>query len=642
MKIFRNNLSLNKKIALLKYLALLLLSLGLLVLYIKRFYSFIFLALFSIAGIFLSILLPNSSLFDRGAQDRFINYKIYNILFLIITSFAGISLLIGENEKSALFYISISFCACLLGLEIAYTSNYSSFLLAKIYLLCLIIFISNQFVFPFGIGGADSFKHLETIQSILITGYIMPEYVYSFIPLHHLLISISAEISSFDYRKLYYILGPLAMSFNCLILYSIGKSFISERVGLLCALIYPYNDYILFWGSHAAQLTYLIPLLCLLFWIFHLKLKKNSVGFSIIALILITAIIFAHHYSSFILVFLLFAFIISYLLVQNEYTLGNNIYLGLFLFLIVALFTHWVFYSNLIDTFSGIVEKYLSTLIGIMNIDSSYVASSSHYDNLSLNLIFLNTAGSGILLMLSFYKFPEILIKINNFYCVIIIWMAITMSFICLGIFFSFKWLLPNRIYVFLQIFCLIFLASITLERIYIRESKISCISYLLLIFCIAFFSSASTIAGFETSLFNGNQTYIKLYELPEELYAEDWVERYIPSYFIMYPSGSIYPPSLYSTWAKNSSHCSNEIPIFLENNTINLSSMQKACFILFSIYDIEIGVPYYKGTGCWGTGMPIKLSKNTIDQLDGRESFNLIYDNDAIMTYYMMDIETQ
>lgn len=637
VNMLNRSIHLKLKIIHIKYSLLGLLAVAIAVLYLKQFYSFIFLTLFIFLGILLSIIFRNNS---HQSVERFaanLNPKILSVLFFLSISLLLLSLLLGTNIKTIPFYLLLSLCASILGTEIICqnNNNNNNILLFKIYILCLIVFLSNQIVFPLGIGGADSYKHLSTIQGIVDGGYILPEYVYSFTPLHHLLISISSEISLLNYKILYYILGAFVMSLCTLVLYLIGKTFISERVGLLSALIYPYNDYILFWSSHPAQLTYLMPLMCFLFWAFLLKSKKNSVGYSIIALTLIIAIIFSHHYSSFIIFLILISFLISDSFINKKYKLANNIYIGLILFLIVSLFSHWVFYSNLINTFSEIIDNYFTTLVGLIKLDSSYIAPSSDYDRISLNLIFLNTIGSSLLLMLSSYIFFDLFRKPSHFRYVTTIWMLCTFSLIGLGVFFHFQWLLPNRLYVFLQLFCLIFLASQALNQLSNLNRKFI-ILYLLMIFSIVFFSSASTIAGFETSLFKGDQPYVKLYETPQELTAENWVESHIPPGIIMYPSRSLYPPDMYLVWAKESIHLLEEIPIYTTNNTINISAIYRGSFILFSMYDMQIGLPYYWGTGFWGGGGVIKLSNNNYNKLDSYKGLDLIYNTKIITVYYM------
>jgi len=631
------SLSYNLTIDRVKYISIAVLTICIVILYLKHFYSFIFLALFTLFGLFLSIAFKDNSPQSSIKRPSFSDIRIPSIFFFLLISLLSLSLLWGINTKTTLFYVIIALCVFLLGLEIMYFPKKSRFILIKIYILCLIVFLSNQIVFPLGIGGADSYKHLTTIEGILEFGRILPEYVYSFNPTHHLLISISEILSDVNYRTLYYVTGSFLMSLNTLIVYLIGRVYISERTGLISALIYPFNDYILFWSSHSAQLTYLIPLMCFLYWAFFNR-TKNLIGYNLIALILIISVIFCHHYSSIILIFLLLAFYINDIFLSKRYRLTGNNYTILFSFLLVSLFAHWIFYSDLIYKFSMITDKYLDTLIGLATSDYSYVTQSSYYDNLSLTFIFQNTIGTCLLLMLSSYGLFNLFNKNNRLKYLLTIWMLITASLIVLGIFFHFPWLLPNRIYVFLQLFCLTFLASHALNQLCNRANWALIILFLVMLSLAAFFSAASTIAGFETSLFKWDEPYIKLYEEPQELSAEGWTEYYIPSNIIMYPSKSIYPPNLYSAWFKKSIHYVEGLPIYNDNYTINISAIHYQSFILFSNNDMHIGIPYYKKISSWGgSGAGSKLSKDSYTRFCDSKKFNLIYDNKliAVFCYY-------
>jgi hypothetical protein len=150
------------------------------------------------------------------------------------------------------------------------------------------------------------------------------------------------------------------------------------------------------------------------------------------------------------------------------------------------------------------------------------------------------------------------------------------------------------------------------------------------------FFSAASNVAGFETSLFIGDTPYIKLYEVPQELSAEGWTEYYIPSNIIMYPSKSIYPPNLYTAWFKKSIHPVEGIPIYSDNYTINISAIRNQSFILFSNNDIHIGIPYSNKKISWGgSGAGVKLSKDSYIKLNYSKKFNSIYNNKLIAVFY-------
>lgn len=620
------------------------LLIAVIILYYLELYSYIFLVIFALVGISFSILFRSTRI-DLVHQIHLVpglhlNTKYFTISYFILTSLMFLSLMQGTYTKTTLFYFLLSLCVGLLGLEIAILRTNSLFILSKIYILCLSLFLSNQIIYPLGIGGADSPTHFSTIKGILDTGFIMPDYVYSFIPNHHLLIAVTSIISSLDFRELYYLVSPFSMSIYILILYFIGALFVSRMFGLICALIYLICDYILYWSSHAAQLAYYIPLMCLLYGILLIrKAQRRNFGYSLLSIILIISLIFTHHYSSVILTLLLFSFVFMDIIeraMQEANTKKikiKNDYIILFIFLLVALFAHWIFYSSLINTFSSNLSQYISAIISLSNNDPTSISSSTRYDKLPIYQIFLNTIGAGLLIMLASYGFFNV--RDSYIQGMARFWMIVTSMLIGIGILIELKYLLPNRIYVFLQLFSIIFLAGDTLTMLVKKREMRSLLVYLSLLMLITFFSSASTISGFETSIFVGDQPYVKLFETPQELDAEVWEEYYSPSDLTMYVSGSIYPSSPYSAYSKVSSHQIRRIPLSNSKNIINLSEVNNKSLILFSNYDIDIGFPTAGGTGALGSSSLLKLNTSQIKNFDCFLNLGSVYNNGIMRIYY-------
>jgi hypothetical protein len=442
---------------LIKVTLLILLSLSLVATVIFSFYSYIFIILSALIGILISFLplRDKASTTDELLCLNKCHYKLLDIFFLLFMTLVIISLLISDFSKPWLYYFGISLCSLLLGMEIMLTTKARSpyITLFKIYLLCLALFFSNQVVYPLGIGGSDAHVHFPTIISIIETGRILPNVVYSFTPLHHLLVTITSLISSLDFKFLYYVLGAFWMSINLPLIFLVGKKYINTEFGLIASLIYPFNDYLLFWSTHSAQLTYVLPFLFFTFTLILFRIDNPKFGYTIVLLILIPSIIFAHHYSSMFFIFILLSFLIGsrlcYLVGRGKCLNLSNITI----LFCIGLFSHWMYYSHLIVDFAHILKAYLDAVTIDLIVHQSSFSQATRYDSLPLSTIFLNTFGSNILIMLSAYGFILFAQKGGLFRNIIISWMLIIPILIVTGIFIDLRFFLPNRLYVFMQLF---------------------------------------------------------------------------------------------------------------------------------------------------------------------------------------------
>ena len=102
-----------------------------------------------------------------------------------------------------------------------------------------------------------------------------------------------------------------------------------------------------------------------------------------------------------------------------------------------------------------------------------------------------------------------------------------------LGILFSYVFLLPDRLYPTLQIFCLVFLGSFGILWLYNAAPSgkkvfaVGCIC--ILVAMMSFFSLASIINGFETSPFVGDSVaYPKLYTTSQDVSFGAWSNSFV------------------------------------------------------------------------------------------------------------------
>ena len=154
------------------------------------------------------------------------------------------------------------------------------------------------------------------------------------------------------------------------------------------------------------------------------------------------------------------------------------------------------------------------------------------YDKLPLISLFENTLGSSLLVLVSVMGFCSC-IKKRSWFGDFTILNGILLSILLgMGILFSFVFFLPDRIYPFLQIFCLVFLGATGILWLYnaVPSRKwsiiVGCICILIVL--MSFFSLASIINGFETSPFVDGVAYARPYTTSQDLSYGNWRASFI------------------------------------------------------------------------------------------------------------------
>ena len=624
------------------YIILLVSGFAALLLWSRNYASYVFLVasvtLGSIAYILLNRKFGSIDL-DKGkhiSSGRFVKtpQKFLTVLYILLFCLSILTLAYGFYSKSLLYYISVSLCAGIIFIEIAFSSHHQKpwWILAKIYLLFINISLSNQLIFPYGIGSPDDFYHIYNIMVPAIeTGHVPDGYTYSHFPCHQIIGAITSLISGTLPRMTYYYLGTFFMSLGILFIYIIGSKFLGTKFGLITALMYACCDYILYWAGHPVQLSYAYPIALMIVGIvlcssFH----KRLVGLKIVFISLTLLMIFTHHYTATIVLFLLMVICsleIVYLEKQKSRKRDLIWFTSIYLFI---LFCQWIYYSHLFSGFIGIVDTYIDVFTTDV---SSSVASATVYDAIPIGTLLLNEIGSCILLFFSTIGALYCIHHRSKFFDAILAMILLLGAMIGVGALINVYYLMPNRVYVFLQQFALVFLAGIALLW-FLHNSKGSKGSkgalkkvgaITLLVVCLSFFSSASTIAGFETSLFTKDLPYWKFYETPHERYSCTWGEKDIGNNNVA-GSGSLICP------VKNLSFVKYPI-IETEHGFLPDISDRNESYVQFNRFDTLTSVLYQRVMGYhMGCNMRVKLSS---DSEYSFETLDKIYDNKMLSTYF-------
>lgn len=137
---------------------------------------------------------------------------------------------------------------------------------------------------------------------------------------------------------------------------------------------------------------------------------------------------------------------------------------GVFTIFILMLLTHWMYYSSIFKSFVNIVDSYIQVFTGDI---TTYSKSITFYDELPLGNIFLNEIGSSILLCLSVIGLFYYIRHRSLFSNVISLLFVVFLGLIGVGAVLNLYYLLPNRIYAFMQQMSLVFLASASIFWIF-------------------------------------------------------------------------------------------------------------------------------------------------------------------------------
>jgi hypothetical protein len=603
----------------LEYIALpLLIGISLFV-YQQKYFSYIFMMIAAAIGVLLFIVFNR---YFTKEQEPILSFEmsdnkshtlrlVTSILFFIFFGLSFLTLLQGFYTKTVWYYVFISLCVGVIATEILFvkTKTQGTLNLLKSFLLVLNITLSNQILFPYGIGLPDLGYHLRLLMPIINNGYVPQIGGYEHFPCHHILAAMNILICGSDPKMTYLYLGGFVICLGMLFVFLIGKEFVNLQFGLFAALIYACLDYLIMYGSHPVHQAYNYFLSIMLFAVILYVYKKRDPRFTAFYPILVTTMVFTHHYSAMIILIVLSSLIVVEIFQRIKESSYKFKFSGLFQIYVVILFAQWLYYSNMMGKFTGIIEAYSDAFAKGAE---SFIQATA-YDQLQIGTLFLNTVGSSILIVLSVIGFLYFF-KNRSFFNKVIMMSTVSLSILLgIGIVLKLQWLLPDRMYPFLQLFGLVFLGSAgiiwILSNIKIKQNKLKLIPVIVLIMCLAFFSTSSTIAGFETSLFVDEETaYPKLYGTLQESYFNQWEASNIENTKI-----------------------TDRFPI-TRDGSIDIQNISENSFVISNKFYLKTGLRKGTGGGHLGQHVSIRVKE---DKLHVLERYNRYYDNGMVDLYY-------
>ncbi|SNQ61093.1 conserved membrane hypothetical protein [Candidatus Methanoperedens nitroreducens] len=602
-----------------EYIAFILFITLFLIFYYLKFFSYIFLVASATIGAVIFIIF-NKNISEEQEKKQFFDVSedksrrsilILSTLFFIFYGLSFLTLLQGFYTKTIWYYVFISLCAGCIAAEINFirTKNQGTINLIKSFLLVLNITLSNQIVFPYGIGLPDLNYSLRLVSSIINNGYVPNIGGYQFFPNSHIFVATNILIAGSNLKMTYLYLGGLILSLGMLFVFIIGNKFVNLKFGLFAALIYSSLDYLIMYGSHPVHMTYIYFVSIVLFTVVLYRYERNDPRFAALYPVMIFSMVFMHHYSPMIILIVLSSMVFVEL-IQSVKDSDHDFKFPLLIQLFaVILFSQWMFYSNMMNSFISIIKAYSEAFAE----GSKSVIAATAYDKLPITALFSNTFGSSILILLSTIGFLYFF-KEKSFFKKAIMISTVTLAILLgIGVVLKQGFLLPDRMYPFLQLFGLVFLASGGILRIQdsinVRSRYLGQILIILIMISLTFFSASSTIAGFETSLFvDKNTAYSKLYESPHETYFNQWSESYVQN-----------KTTLITT------------KFITKSDGIDLQNMNEKSLIIFDKFYLDTGFAIGTG-GHIGQYNFIRLKEDNFHVL---ENYVKNYDNGMIKLFY-------
>jgi hypothetical protein len=612
----------------LEYIALPIFVATSLLFYHQRYFSYIFLVISAVIGVLFFIVFDRyftkeemDASFELPDNKSHTLRLVMTILFFVFYGLSFLTLLHGFYTKTIWYYVFISLCVGVIAMEILFvkTKTQGTINLIKSFLLILNITLSNQILFSYGIGEPDSGFHIyDMVTPILNNGYVPFGYSYSNFPGHHIFIAMNSLVMGTDPRMTYFCIGSLVMSVVGLsFVFLIGRKFVNLKFGLFAALLYACADYLMLWASHPCQMTFTYPLALMIFAVVLYIYKERDWKFVAFFPILVTTMVFTHHFSAMVVFIILLSVALVEIFQHVKIPDYKFIFPRLAQLYVVILFTQWIYHSNMMGKFTGIIDTYKDAFTEEA---ATSVMTQTYYDTLPIKTLLLNEIGSSILILLAVVGFLYF-IKHRSFFTNVVMASAITfIILIGIGIIIKEPYLLPHRMYAFLQEFALVFLASAAIIWILSNVKNIKSVKPVLVIgviMCLSFFSLSSTIAGFETSPLVRDQAYWKIYDTPYDRYSREWIQAYIPT-----GSNITSKPPIKAGYKPNA-------------YIIDAANITDDYFIRFSKFDITIGFKYghvVAGTSHIGRSNWIKLDKNAGYLLD---EYDRYYSNGMVDLYY-------
>lgn len=569
------------------------------------------------------------------------------IFFFLLTAGSLLAAVETPYAKPALYYILAAASAAALTSRILLLASPREvpFTLVMVAALTLNLFGSNQLAFPLGIGGADARAHIDALVAPIAATGSLPAgacggsaLIYFYFPASQTYVASSAVLMSTSPINTFYVMGFLGMAFSVVILFALVRPLIGTRGAFLASVFLAGSSYYLFWASHASATTFAIPLIAAFVLVLRELHERQNRSMIAAAAILSLALVLTHPYSS-----VIFGLILLGMLAGQLYARRSNdawfwglaasaaVFLG-------TLVVDWVGFSCLMPTLLRFLQEYIGTIFG-----PHLVSSPGTYDVLPLGILFVNTFADSMLLALSALGFLLLYAQGLSKRLMVIVGPGIVLLVVTMvGLLTNLVYLLPARVYSYLQFLALAPLAAVGIAVLHHRSDSshgpernpLRILLILVIVAVFVFGSTASTIAGFETSPLTGGRPFVKVYNTEYEAASADWLCAYLTGAPRLQVARSM--AGLPSDQVKRCTSATgggfDNLPV-TSDGTINMTSIHPDDYVWFSWFDVSTIFQYRLVTvGRYGGATYVQLTATASNSLQG---FDRIYDNGQIQIFW-------
>lgn len=561
---------------------------------------------------------------------------LFEIIFFIL--FLVSLLTLHSNEgRSLLYFVLIALSAGFLALSIMFLKSKRNTVIQIIKILMISFNLKySLFLCYYGIG-SDYWIHLADNNNLAEYGFIdILSAKESFYPLMHIQVAVNNIITYTPIKDAtnFAIIIPLVISSVCIFL--VARNIIDGKVGLLAMLMVNITDYHTYWGAAPQTTTFGICLYYFfIFLIFQtVTTNSNKILWLSITILFIPLLILAHAVSSFIVLISILGLTIGSYLYLSFYNPSARSISLIFIFLLygIGLLQHWfvALYNKMSE--ESFFEVITSNLVVYITEHADFLNRPEAISGYATILPpfferLVDTAGLTLLMFLSIIGCLFWLSKkYRNEFNFPMIVCTVVLLFIIFGFpVFGIRNIIPSRWFAFMYFFLSI-MGAFALLTIMSRISKkrLRVAVCFIILFCLTFFMTTSTISNEDSPLWLRETTISKAYTTQEVIGAET----------LSNVSERVLVDSRYSEIIQNMPH-NAEYKIFSSDQQITCTPDS---VFLWRQYMLDRPIQnYVRLEGYYKEVLSPKILGTEF--LNTLVNFDKIYDNQGIHGYYLTRI---
>ena len=289
-----------------------------------------------------------------------IKEKISILIFIwsAILNLFSIAYDLPGDYSAIIFWYSIILIFCIILYQIFYLKFTNAIVIVEIFIVFLLLHLIFQLGY-YGLRGSDSYIDYNLLKTILNNHYFELGQSVDGWPMIHLFSAGFALTTKINPLLIAKFLPSIISSIIVLPLYLLVNTIYKNRqLSLLLCLIYGTIPTFIMMEALFIRETFTIFIMILFFYLLYTskqKTQKNTKNYTLLYLILIPAIVFGHHLTSFMIIALLFIYvliaqIIPYIFFKDtkkrQGLSGNINIIIIFVLILASVITYWMYHSS--------------------------------------------------------------------------------------------------------------------------------------------------------------------------------------------------------------------------------------------------------------------------------------------------------